>query len=61
MSLQKHIFAVVSGFCLMMLACLLTEVGIISLSMLALITALWFVSFIAQSIYFANYTSGGKS
>ena len=61
MSLQKHIFAVVSGFCLMMLACAVAEAGIISLGMLALITALWFVSFIAQSIYFANYTSGGRS
>jgi len=45
----------------MMLSCLLAEVGIISLGMLALITALWFVSFIAQSIFFANYTSGGQS
>lgn len=61
MSLQKHIFAVVAGFCLMMLACAVAEAGIISLSMLALITALWFVSFIVQSIYFAKYTSRGQS
>jgi hypothetical protein len=48
MSLTLNIFSLGLGFFLL------------GLSVLALITALWFVSFIGNTMFIATYTSGGK-
>ena len=60
MSLTLNIFAVGLGFFLLGLSVLVFLIGMISQGMLALIAALWFVSFIGNTMFIATYTSGGK-
>jgi hypothetical protein len=61
MSLTLNIFSLGLGFFLLGLSVLVFLIGMISQGMLALIAALWFVSFIGNTMFIATYTSGGKS
>jgi hypothetical protein len=60
MSLTLNIFSLGLGFFLLGLSVLVFLIGMISQGMLALIAALWFVSFIGNTMFIATYTSGGK-
>ena len=61
MSLTLNIFSLGLGFFLLGLSVLVFLIGMISQGMLALIAALWFVSFIGNVTFIATYTSGGRS
>ena len=61
MSLTLNIFSLGLGFFLLGLSVLVFLIGMISQGMLALIAALWFVSFIGNTMFIATYTSGGRS
>ena len=61
MSLTLNVFALGLGFFLLGLAVLVFLIGMISQGMLAFIAAVWFVSFIGNTMFIATYTSGGRS
>ena len=61
MSLTLNIFSLGLGFFLLGLSVLVFLIGMISQGMLGLIAALWFVSFIGNTMFIATYTSGGQS
>ena len=60
MSLATNIFVLCAAFVLLAIAVVVAEIGFISEGTLAFITALWFVSFIGNVMFFAAFTSGGK-
>ena len=61
MSLAINILTMCAAFILLAVAVVVAEIGFISEGTLAFITALWFVSFIGNVMFFAAFTSGGRS
>ena len=61
MSLAFNILTMCAAFILLAVAVVVAEIGLISEGTLAFITALWFVSFVGNTMFIATYTSGGQS
>ncbi len=57
-SINSHIATITVGFFLLLTAAFIAQAGIISLGFMALIAALWFVSFIGQVMYIAAFLGG---